>query len=144
MKRLIVILCLLSIICIGVNAQSKVTIKVTGFEQPSGKLYIALFNSDVPFLSGEGVGKVIEVTKKKMDVTFDNLEEDEYAVTMFYDENGDGKLDLNSSGRPTEKYGFSNNIDPAVLKRSPVFDECKFLVKGNTKISVKLISAIKK
>lgn len=144
MKKLILISFLLGIIFATVNAQNSVSVDVTGIDNPSGKLYIALFDSKVPFLSSQAVdGKIVDVTDKTVSVTFDNLEVGEYGVTMFYDENANGKLDLGEYDIPTEKYAFSNNVDPAMLRRPPVFDECKFYVKGKTAISVKLVSAIK-
>jgi uncharacterized protein (DUF2141 family) len=33
----------------------------------------------------------------------------EYAVTVYHDENGNGKLDKGLFGKPLELYGFSNN-----------------------------------
>ncbi|MDH6310776.1 uncharacterized protein (DUF2141 family) [Dysgonomonas sp. PFB1-18] len=144
MKKLILISFLLGIIFASVNAQNSVSIDVTGLDNTSGKLYVALFDSKVPFLSSQAVdGKIADVTDKTVSVTFEDLEAGEYGVAMFYDENANGKLDLGEYGIPTEKYGFSNNVDPATLQRPPVFDECKFEVKGNTVISVKLVSAIK-
>jgi len=127
-----------------VKAQNSISVNVTDFEEQSGKLYIALYDSNVPFLSSKAIaGQIVDVTGQEMSVTFDNLEDGEYAITMFLDENDNGKLDLGDSGIPKEKYGFSNNIDPAMIQRPPFFNECKFNVKGDTKVSVKLVSAIK-
>lgn len=46
-----------------------------------------------------------------------------YAVMVTHDENGNGRLDTNMLGMPTEGYGFSNN--PRVM-RKPTFDEAAF------------------
>jgi uncharacterized protein (DUF2141 family) len=143
MKKILFIIAFLSIIS-GAKAQNSVSVYVTDIDKSTGKVYIALFDSKVPFLRGKAIeGKIVEVTGQTMNIDFENIEGGEYAITMFYDENDNGKLDLGKYSIPTEKYGFSNNIDPAVLQRPPVFDECKFNVNGNTKISVQLISAVK-
>lgn len=144
MKKLITILFLLATILFNVKAQNTVSIDITGIKKKTGKLYVALFDSKTPFLSNRGIGEIIDVTEDTANVIFGKLESGEYAVTIFHDENDNGKLDLGKYGIPKEKYGFSNNIDPAILRRPPVFDECKFTVTDNTKISIKLIHAKKK
>ena len=40
---------------------------------------------------------------------FKGLEPGTYAVSAMHDENGNGKLDTNLVGLPTERYGFSND-----------------------------------
>ncbi|WP_029903485.1 DUF2141 domain-containing protein [Prevotella sp. 10(H)] len=143
MKRFIFILFLAGFISGMIEAQHSVTVEITGIKNQSGKLYIALFDSETPFLSNKGTGKVIPIEGSKTEVKFDDLKKGDYAITMFQDENDNGKLDLGEYGIPTEKYGFSNNIDPATLRRPPVFEECKFTVDGNTSTSINLVSAIK-
>lgn len=141
MKKIILVIILLASI-LTVKAQNNVSVNVGGIDNSTGKIYIALFDSKVPFLSGKAIaGKIVEVTGQTMNIDFDNIADGEYAITMFYDENNNEKLDLGKYGIPTEKYGFSNNINPATLQRPPVFDECKFTVKGKTTTSIRLISA---
>jgi uncharacterized protein (DUF2141 family) len=43
-------------------------------------------------------------------VVLTNLAPGSYAIILFHDENGNGKLDKNALGVPTEPYGFSNNV----------------------------------
>lgn len=143
MKRLIFILFFLGFITASIEAQNSLTIRVTGIDNPSGKLYVALFDSKVPFLSSRAKGEIVAINKNDTDVVFDNLENGYYAVTLFQDENNNGKLDLGDYGIPIEKYGFSNNIDPSIISRPPTFDECKFEVNGDTTIVIKAVSAIK-
>jgi uncharacterized protein (DUF2141 family) len=42
-------------------------------------------------------------------VVLTNLQPGRYALILFHDENGNGRLDKNFWGVPTEPYGFSNN-----------------------------------
>lgn len=44
----------------------------------------------------------------KHTVTIDTLPPGRYAVVVYVDRNGNGKLDRGMFGRPTEPYGFSN------------------------------------
>ncbi|NDV94724.1 DUF2141 domain-containing protein [Dysgonomonas sp. 521] len=144
MKSISLSIILLLSVLTATNAQNSITLNITNIEDQSGKLYIAVYNPNVPFLSDKAIsGKIIDVTGQTAAVTFENLEEGEYAIAMFHDKNNNEKLDLGKYGIPTEKYGFSNNVDPALSQGSPAFEECKFDVKGNTCISIKLISAIK-
>ena len=63
----------------------------------------------------------------------------DYAVTLFHDENQNGKFDSNFVGYPLEGYGFSNNVVPRF--KAPSYDECKFQYDGNgwKQIPVKMI-----
>lgn len=63
----------------------------------------------------------------------------DYAVTLFHDENKNGKFDSNFVGYPLEGYGFSNNVVPKFS--APSYDECKFQYdgKGWKEVPVKMI-----
>ncbi|MFT4030932.1 MAG: DUF2141 domain-containing protein [Siphonobacter sp.] len=54
----------------------------------------------------------------------DDLPYGEYAIAVFQDENGDGKLTTNFIGIPKEPYCFSNNFRPKVS--APKYVQCKF------------------
>ena len=49
------------------------------------------------------------VVDQKVQVVFTNLPYGWYGVSIFHDENGNGKMDQNAMGIPKEAYGFSNN-----------------------------------
>jgi len=143
MKKLVIISILLGIF-VGVSAQSTLTVNVTGIDNPKGDLYIALYDSKVPFLSSKAIaGKIVEISDNTVTVVFEGIEGGPHAIAIYQDENKNGKLDLGEWGIPQEKYGFSNNVDPALIRRAPVFDECRFDVNGNTSITISLVSAIK-
>ena len=62
-----------------------------------------------------------------------------YAVAIFQDLNGNGKLDENMFGAPKEPFAFSNNIVPRFS--TPTFEDCKFNFSGTEQtISIKLIN----
>ena len=68
--------------------------------------------------------------------TFAGLAPGVYAVMVTHDENGNGILDTNLVGLPTEGYGFSNN--PRVM-RKPTWDEARFLLDAaGTTIRIEL------
>ncbi|NDV69368.1 DUF2141 domain-containing protein [Dysgonomonas sp. 25] len=143
MKKLLVVTVLLAAMSmITVSAQNKLTVEVTGIKNPTGKLYVALFDTGTTFLTDKAVaGKIEKINDTAMQLEFD-VADGEYAIAIFQDENDNAKLDLGQWGIPTEKYGFSNNVDPAALRRPPVFEECKFTANGNTTVVVTLTNAI--
>ncbi|MDR1437149.1 MAG: DUF2141 domain-containing protein, partial [Candidatus Symbiothrix sp.] len=61
-----------------------------------------------------------------------------YAVSIFHDENDNGKLDTGVFGIPKERTGNSNNARGSY--GPPKFDDCKFTVSGDTEIYITLTS----
>lgn len=59
-----------------------------------------------------------------------------YAVAAFVDENGNGEIDFNFAGFPTEAYGFSNNLRPRFSR--PSLEEQLFSLEENRAISIRL------
>lgn len=110
-----------------------VTITDTG---KGSELYIALYNKPDGFTSPAAGyrGKIVKTPGKRntLDVTFGDLPDGIYAVALFEDGNGNGKLDKNLLGIPLEGYGFSNNAT------SPGFENAKFPIHGDTKITIKV------
>ena len=60
-------------------------------------------------------------------LSFDGLPSGGYAVSLFHDENGNGKLDT-FVGIPREGVGFSRN--PALMFGPPKFNAARFAVGG--------------
>ena len=54
----------------------------------------------------------------------------EYAIAVFVDLNGNGKMDKNFFGIPKEQYGFSNNVMGRMS--APTFDQAKFTITEPT------------
>ncbi len=70
-------------------------------------------------------------------LTFPGLEPGEYAVGVYQDLNGNGRLDATVARNPTEPWGISNN--PRPKDRSPTWDEAKFsLPPEGAKIVIEL------
>jgi uncharacterized protein (DUF2141 family) len=70
-------------------------------------------------------------TAMKSAVVFTNLDPGQYAIILFHDENGNGKLDKNALGVPTEPYGFSNNVRGFL--GPPSFEEAVMKVNADDK-----------
>lgn len=82
-------------------------------DQTNGKLYIQLFRGEENYKAGKpAAATVVSPTKSSAVVNFQNLEEGDYALRFYHDQNDNGELETNLFGMPTEGYGFSNNARP--------------------------------
>lgn len=133
---------LTSLLCLNVNAQNKLTVQVTDLEASKGNLMIAIFDSEQNFMTERSIGQRVDINGTTAETTFDNLKPGKYAVIFFQDENNNYNIDLGEMGIPTEKYGFSNNVDPAKIGHKPTFDECSFTIDSDTTITIKACSAV--
>lgn len=64
------------------------------------------------------------------------LEAGAYAFVAYYDRNGDGRLNRNALGKPTEPFAFSNGVRPKM--RKPRFDEARVEVEPGDVILISL------
>jgi uncharacterized protein (DUF2141 family) len=102
------------------------TVAIDGL-QPKGAVLAALYSNTADYDADHNArfGRV-EVTGAQATITFDDLPEGEYAIKMFHDVNGDGKMNTNPFGMPTEPFAFSNN---AVGNMGPAkWDDAHFTV----------------
>ena len=100
--------------------------KVKQISNDKGKVYFALYSSSENFnkrISFET--KEIEAKEGGVSVVFDAVPAGFYAITCFYDQNDNGKMDFSLDGMPLEDYGSSNNI---MSFGPPSFEDSKFEV----------------
>jgi uncharacterized protein (DUF2141 family) len=119
------------------NAQHKLTIVTDGMEQTTGTLYVAVYDAD-NFMKKSVYGTLAKVDKEEITVVLEGVAPGEYAVSIFHDENDNGKLDRSTYGIPVEKTGSSNNAKGTY--GPPTFDDCKFTVEEDTVIYITLTS----
>lgn len=86
-----------------------ITVNISNIQTIKGKLIIGLYNSEVSFMEKPFVGKIEEVKETTCHVTFENIPNGNYAISLFHDENDNNKIDTNFLGIPNEAYGCSNN-----------------------------------
>lgn len=117
---------LLPVLLLGASAEAAtLTLKLEGLSEAKGHVYIAVA-ADAAAFDGKGKPAAVqrvEVTGPQLTITFPDLAPGTYAVSLFHDANGNGKLDTNLIGIPKEGYGFSNNVG---ARGRPKFDEAKF------------------
>jgi len=73
-------------------------------------LYVALYNDAASYADSKALASQTgPMQGGKARLVFTGLAPGRYALRAFADENGNGKLDTNLMGMPTERYGFSND-----------------------------------
>ncbi len=120
-----------------------VSFNVTEIKNLSGRILLAIYNDPgqfpdmTPYLN-----KIVPINSglnsKEVQI---NLPAGDYAVAVFLDQNGNGKLDKNFLGIPKERFGFSKN--PRILTGAPSFQECEIKIeKDSHKFDIKLIKLL--
>jgi uncharacterized protein (DUF2141 family) len=108
------------------------TLNILNIKANKGIIQVLIFKSSDGF--PEEVNKAVKslsipVKNFSATVVIQDLSPGNYAVSLFHDEDGDGKLKKNSVGLPIEKYGFSNN--PTLFFGPPSFSKCAFKVNSS-------------
>ena len=85
------------------------TVTIDGIETVSGKISLGVFD-EAGYENGNAVdGASITVDNSSVTASFEGLAPGEYGVKLYHDVNGNGTMDTNPFGMPTEPYAFSNN-----------------------------------
>jgi uncharacterized protein (DUF2141 family) len=98
-------------------------------DDPEPKIYLSVFNraagfpDDTRTIVDKAIVKAVPGTTT---ITL-QLEPGTYAIAVFHDEDGDGKLDTFMKA-PTEQFGFSR--DPKIGFGAPDFRDCAFKVES--------------
>lgn len=117
---------------------SEITVKVTGLKSEKGAVGFGLFNTDKYFLRKEGKYKKaqVKISENGTFYTFKNIPEGIYAISVYHDENGNGKLDKNLIGFPKEGVGISN--DAKGFFGPPTFEDARFVLKAYKTITIRV------
>lgn len=96
----------------GVARESVLRVEINGLRNAHGQVACALFSSarDFPKNAEKAVAKTTsEIVHGQATCEFQGIAPGTYAVSVFHDENSNGKLDTNLIGIPREGVGASNN-----------------------------------
>jgi len=115
-----------------------ISVEVIDIDNRGGNLYIGLYDKKDDFkdISKTYKNRVVNINSSSIKIVFKNIPKGVYAISVFHDENENGKLDKNFLGMPIEGYGFSNNIRP--ILRGASFGESKFELDSNKKIIIEM------
>lgn len=132
-------LLLLMVLNNPVNPNPKLDVEINGIKTNAGFIEIGIYNSDDHFLEEGKSFKTykIPVKNKKASISISDLPQGTYAITLYHDENEDGKCNMNFLGIPKEPYAFSNNFKPKFS--APSFEDCEFSLQEDLHLDIKLI-----
>jgi uncharacterized protein (DUF2141 family) len=86
-----------------------VTVQVSGVESAQGRVFVGLCPTALdPGACTQGDSRAAR--PGGMSFTFRGVPAGQIAVAVYQDINGNGRLDRNALGVPTEPYGFSNDV----------------------------------
>lgn len=119
------------------------TVKVADLQNSKGTVLVALYNRDgtIPdeHFKDYYKKKIGEIVDRKTEVTFNNLPQGTYAISILHDENNNGKVDKKFMlPLPKEGVGFSN-YDDFGLSNRPNFKKASFNLSKDTVVEVKII-----
>ena len=118
------------------SADSRLTFTFeTGAE--TGAVMVALCAEEAAYESGAPIRAArVGVAPGARAAVFENLPAGAYGMKAFHDVNGNGKMDVNPFGMPTEPFAFSNN---AVGNMGPAkWDRARFDVSGATAQTIRI------
>lgn len=137
----IVLISMIALVTSFSGSAQKFNLKVVieDIEKNKGIIYMSLHDKADGFPSDEK--KAVRTAQVKdfgseAEFTFENLDQGEYAVSVFQDLNGNAELDTNFFGFPQEPVGASNMTS---LGR-PNFSKCKFKLDKNSTIRVQYMN----
>lgn len=128
---------LIAMVTVGTAAaQHTLKMEIKGVTSTQGKVSAALYTDQKSFLKFDKVFKAVSAKAVKGITTLivEDIPDGNYAVAVFHDKNGNGKLDTNFLGIPTEPVAFSK----AKMKTfgPPKFEECAFPIMKDTEITI--------
>lgn len=120
----------------GMSGTPNLTIEVRGIERPEGSLFVAVYASEETFLKKPLTGFRVEAKDSTVRIPCQGLPAGSYAISVFHDANGNGRLDTGTYGIPLEKYGFSNDAEGVM--GPPAYKDCRFELKADTTLVLTL------
>ncbi len=131
MNSLLVALILASPLTPLPEGEASLVVTIPGLRNDAGTLRCALFTTPEGFPGPSRLdrGQVnVKAAKGSVTCTFPRLPAGTFAISVLHDENDNAKLDSNFFGIPTEGYGVSNNVVPALA--SPRFTDATFTLSA--------------
>jgi uncharacterized protein (DUF2141 family) len=121
----------------GLAHAADLTIEVQGARSAQGSVAGALYASGTGWLKPHQAvqGQFVPAADKTI-LLFRGLPPGRYAVSVYHDENGNGKLDTNPVGMPLEPAGFSRDAQGRM--GPPAFDDAALEVQADTAITLRM------
>ncbi len=115
-------------LCTAASHGADLEVELRGIQSAEGQALVALHReapgADFPSDASIVANAAAPAATDGVVVVLRELPAGEHAVAAFHDANGDGELNANFVGMPTECYGFSN--DARGFMGPPSFDDAAF------------------
>jgi len=111
------------------KTRGRIQLQIDNIANDEGQLLIGLYDSETNWLNKIYVGKVAAISNGTVAISFENILLGVYAISVFHDEDNNGKLKT-FLGIPTESTGSSNNA-PARFG-PPKWEDAKFTLTEKT------------
>jgi uncharacterized protein (DUF2141 family) len=118
-------------------AGATVTVQVVGMHSSKGQVQCLLYAGGVGFPGkpDKAVAKLtVPVADQAATCAFPDVAPGDYAIELFHDENGNGKLDTGFMGIPSEGFGASN--DAPEKFGPPKYADARFTVAGDQTLTI--------
>ena len=127
----------LFLIFISFNSYGHGTIIIKDVEHEDGEIDVKIYSDKESFLNEDLAIESIrkKPTKGETIIPVSNIHEGQFAIVVYHDENGDGKLNTGLFWRPKEGYAFSNKYTP---KGPPKFKKAKINILHGTPVTIRL------
>lgn len=131
----------LAVLLVGSASAATLTVTVEGAQGRQGAVRAAMFRDAAHWLKPDGAARaditaLDSVSGASVTFVYPDLPAGRYALSVFHDANGDGKLDTNPAGIPIEPYGFSR--DARGRFSPPSFDDAAIDVQGDQHVTIHL------
>lgn len=113
--------------------QFTLTVEITELRNDTGKIMLQLLDEKQKIIDQE----TCDIKDKKAVILIKNLTGGKYAVRFYHDENLNQVMETNVFGKPTEGYGFSNNVTGKFSM--PPFEKWLFDLNGDKTIVIKTV-----
>ena len=124
---------------LGFPGQEKLSliVEVSGATPGKGQAICSLFTSADTYLKQPAIKKTQPIDSNgQVEFKLDGLDPGTYAISVVYDEDGNGKLNTGLFGIPTELVGVSNNAKGAF--GPPSYKKAAFVLSTSDTIRISL------
>lgn len=138
MKK-VIFTCLFVSLAFSLYAQTvPFTFTIENIGSDKGNILVGICTNADEFAEREPCKYSFSMPAKKGTITQQiNIDKGRYGIIVYHDENSNNRLDMAMFGKPTERYGFSNNKYGAFGSKPP-FEEALINIDGQTSAVIKL------
>jgi uncharacterized protein (DUF2141 family) len=117
------------------SARGRVVVDLLGLKSDAGQVLAALFRTSAGFPEEPQRAqqrKTVKIRGRRVELAFDDVPPGVFAVSLFHDEDANGKMKTGMFGIPSEGYGFTRDARGSF--GPPSFEDARLQVSaGETK-----------